>query len=99
MKIRTGVSAVFCAAHKSREGKIHGHTWEILAWWDSGPETPCAVQKKKELEEYLSVFDHTVLADGLSWGEYLGKAILHGMQCCKVEVRRPLEGFYAVVER
>lgn len=96
MKILTGVSAVFSAAHRSTEGVLHGHTWQITAWWDDGPD---AVQKQKELKGYLTIFDHTVLADNVAWGECLGRAILHGMECCKVEVSRPLEGIFAVVER
>lgn len=95
MRILTGVSAVLSAAHRDRNGNMHGHTWQITAWWDAEPD---AVQKQKELKEYLTIFDHHVLSDGVAWGEHLGKAILHGMKCVKVEVNRPLEGIYAVVE-
>ena len=95
MKIMTGVSAVFSAAHKSRDGVLHGHTWQVTAWWR---DTPDAVQRQKDLQAYLSVFDHTLLADGVAWGEDLARAITHGMGCCKVEVSRPLEGIFAVVE-
>lgn len=94
MQILTGVSAVFSAAHNSRDGVLHGHTWQVTAWWDNEPD---AVQKQIELRKYLSVFDHTVLADGVAWGEYLAHAILLGMGCCRVEVSRPLEGIFAVV--
>lgn len=95
MQTLTGVSAVFSAAHRSAEGVLHGHTWQVTAWWDNEPD---AVQKQKELKEYLSIFDHSVLADGVSWGEYLGKAIVHGVKCVRVDISRPLEGIYAVVE-
>ena len=96
MKTLTGVSAVLSAAHKSRNGVLHGHTWQITAWWSDEPD---AVQKRRDLQAYLSIFDHTVLADGLAWGECLARTILVGMGCEKVEVSRPLEGIYAVVGR
>lgn len=96
MKSMTGVSAVLSAAHRSREGVMHGHTWEVIAWWTGEPD---AVQKQKELQKYLTIFDHTVLADDVAWGETLARAIIHGLGCVKVEVNRPLERIYAVVER
>ena len=96
VKKLTGASAVLCAAHRSREGVMHGHTWEITAWWYGCPD---AVEKRAELEKYLSVFDHTVLADGIAWAECLGEAIINGMGCERVEVRRPLERIHAIIER
>jgi 6-pyruvoyl-tetrahydropterin synthase len=96
MRILTGVTAVFSAAHRSREGVLHGHTWQITAWWDNEPD---AVEKQRALREYLTIFDHTVLADGVAWGECLARTILYGMKCCKVEVSRPLEGLFAVAEQ
>lgn len=96
MKTLTGAKAVLSAAHRSKEGNMHGHTWEIVCWWDNEPD---AVEAQKNLQAYLKIFDHTVLADGLAWGEYLAKSILHGLECVKVEVNRPLEGLFAVVER
>jgi 6-pyruvoyl-tetrahydropterin synthase len=96
MKILTGVSAVLSAAHRDRDGNLHGHTWQVTAWWDDEPD---AVQKQKDLKEYLTIFDHHILADNVAWGEYLGKTILIGMDCVRVDVSRPLEGIYALVER
>ena len=91
----TGVGAILSAAHRSRDGVLHGHTWEITCWFDDCPD---AVAKQAELTKYLSVFDHAVLADGIAWGEKLGEAILLGMKCVRVEVSRPLERIYAIVE-
>ncbi len=96
IRILTGVSGILSAAHRSREGIMHGHTWEVTCWWSDCPD---AVEKQAELTKYLSIFDHTVLADGLAWGDKLAEAILHGMKCVKVDVSRPLERIYAVVER
>jgi hypothetical protein len=39
------------------------------------------------------------LGDETAWGEALATAILLGMDCHKVEVRRPLEGLFAIAER
>lgn len=94
MKALTGCGAIFSAAHKSKGGVLHGHTWEVVAWWDG---EPCAVEKQRDLEAYLAIFDHTLLADGVAWGEALGKSIALGLGCVRVEVRRPLERIYAEV--
>ena len=96
MKTLTGVSATLSAAHRSRDGQMHGHTWEIVAWWQGCPD---AVERRAALQEYLRIFDHTILNDSVAWGEHLATAILLGMECVKVEVRRPLEGIFAVAER
>lgn len=96
LRVMTGASAIVSAAHRSRDGNLHGHTWEVTAWW---PEGPCAVERKAALTSFLSVFDHQVLGDEMAWGEALAKAALLGLHCLKVEVRRPLEGIFAVAER
>lgn len=96
LKVWTGAGGIVSAAHRSRDGQLHGHTWEITAWWLNEPD---ALTKQRELTKYLSVFDHQELCHELAWGESLATAILVGMGCDKVEVRRPLERLYAVVER
>lgn len=96
MKKLTGVRSYFSAAHRSKEGVLHGHTWQVICWWDDEPD---AVLKQNELSEYLRVFDHSVLADGEGWAEYLAQAILLGMNCVRVDVERPIEGLFASVLR
>lgn len=96
MRVLTGAGAILSAAHRSRDGNMHGHTWEITAWWEG---EPCAVEKQQELTKYLSVFDHTVLADGIAWAESLGRAMICGLECTRVEISRPSERLYAMVER
>lgn len=90
----TGAGAVLSAAHRSRDGAMHGHTWEIVCWWAG---VPCAVQKQRELTDYLSRFDHTVLDDAVAWGEAMGRMILTDLGCVRVDINRPLERIYAVV--
>ena len=92
----TGVGAIISAAHKSREGVLHGHTWQITAWFN---ESRCALELQQELVEYLKIFDHHLLGDTVAWGEALGKCLVLGLGCVKAEVSRPLERIYAVVER
>lgn len=91
----TGTSAVVSAAHRDTDGNLHGHTWEITAWWPEGEDS---VTLKQKLEQYLEIFDHTVLGDDVAWGEAIAKAVLIGLKCSRVEVRRPLERLYAVAE-
>lgn len=95
LKVLTGVSATVAAAHRSREGLMHGHTWLIKAWWQG---TPDAVERQVMLRNYLSRFDHSVLPDELAWAEALGEKVLTDLGCVKVEVERPLEGLFAVIE-
>lgn len=95
LKVLTGASAIISAAHRSREGQMHGHTWEVRAWWTGKPD---AMQKQAELRSYLSIFDHTVLGDETAWAETLATSICLGMGCVKVEINRPLEGLFAVAE-
>jgi hypothetical protein len=96
MKTLTGAGAIVCAAHRSKDGELHGHTWEVTAWWDDEPN---AVQRQNELQNYLKIFDHGVLGDDLAWAEALGKAIVMGLDCCRVDISRPLERLYATVTR
>jgi len=56
------------------------------------------VSKQTELRNYLSRFDHSVLPDELAWGEAFGAMILQDLGCVKVEIDRPLEGIFAVIE-
>lgn len=96
MRVLTGATGIVCAAHKSADGKLHGHTWQVRAMWSDRPD---AVRKQAELNSYLSLFDHQVLGPDLSWGESLAEAILLGLECERVEVSRPLEGLFAIAER
>lgn len=91
----TGAGAIFCAAHSSRDGVLHGHTWEVIGWWTGRPD---ATAKQAELVKYLSVFDHSVLADSVAWAEDLADRIAEDLGCASVEIRRPLERLYAKKE-
>lgn len=89
----TGVGAVISAAHQDRAGNIHGHTWEVLAWWPVGKD---ALTLQRSLQAVVSRFDHSLLPDELASGEALAAAIgndLHG--CIQVDIARPAERIFA----
>jgi hypothetical protein len=95
LKVWTGASGIISAAHESSEGRLHGHTWEVKAWWLDGRD---AVSARQTLAKYLSRFDHTLLPADLARGEALASDILIGLGCAVVDVSRPLEGIFARVE-
>lgn len=92
----TGVGAILSAAHSSKDRQtVHGHTWEVLAWWDG---RPCAVEMQGKLVNWLSQFDHGTLPASVSRGEDLATQCLMALGCERVEVRREYERIYAVAE-
>lgn len=90
---RTGVGAFLCAAHKDRQsGRLHGHTWEIEAWFPDGD----AVGRKAQLDALVSTLDHTELPAELTWGEDLARHFIISLDGCdEVIVRRPAERIFA----
>lgn len=95
MKTMTGVGGIICAAHTDANGRLHGHTWEVIAWWDGRPD---AVSCQVKLNEVLSEFDHTRIDDEISWAEEFGSRIISILKCKRVEINRPLERIYAIIE-
>lgn len=92
----TGVSGVISAAHYSREGNLHGHTWQVVAWFYAyGDVVVDAESRKHRLADYLAQFDHKVLPGELAWGENLAERIGVDLHAVAVDVSRPLEGIYA----
>ena len=94
LKVLTGVSAVACASHMDADGRLHGHTWQITAWWLGQPD---ATAKQAELRNVLSTFDHAVLNEGVNTGEAIACEVLDSLNCERVQVARPLEGIFAEV--
>lgn len=95
LKSTTGVGSFFCAAHRDVDGNLHGHTWEVTAWWDGMPN---AVEKQELLNRTLKDFDHTIIPDEMAWGECMAQIFIKMLGCRKIEISRPLEKIYAVVE-
>lgn len=84
----SGVGGVFSASHNSPEGVLHGHSYEVWAWF---PQRD-ARGLQQRLHAVLERLDHTHLPDELAWGEALAEHIAAQLpDCHEVEVRRPLE--------
>lgn len=89
----TGVGCVISVAHNSPEGVLHGHSYEITAWFKIFSD---ARVLQCQLIEAVRHLDHKRLPEELSLGEHLAEHIadrLHG--CIAVDVNRPLERIYA----
>lgn len=92
--VSIGVSGHFSAAHRSRDGMMHGHTWKVLAWFDAAPGADAIVYKAM-LDGLLKHWDHTTLPDELAWGEDIARAVGQLVNCVEVIVSREPEGIYA----
>lgn len=95
-RILTGVGAHFCAAHAGADGILHGHTYEVTAWWQFDGD---AVARQAQLTKALEQFDHGTLPANVSLAENLAKSLVLSLDANEVEVRRPLERLYAKAVR
>jgi len=92
----TGVGAVLSVSHYDDKGRLHGHSYEVIAWFlDSGSD---ALDLQRQLIAACAEYDHTVLPEGLARAEALGSKIKTRIMACEVEVNRPLERLYARAE-
>lgn len=92
----TGVSGIISAAHYSRDGKLHGHTWQVVVWYHANGDVILDAERKKQfLAQYLERYDHNVIDDALAWGEDLAEKIGIDLRAAVVDVSRPLEGIFA----
>lgn len=92
-EVRTGVGSIICAAHKSRDGRLHGHTWEVTAWWRYKGDN--ALELQGRLSDAVARFDHSLLPDDLAWGEAIARHIGEELGCVAVDASRPAERIYA----
>lgn len=90
----TGVAGHFSATHKSPEGKWHGHTWYVKAWFRNKHRLDARVMQAS-LNTMLARYDHSKLPDNLAWGEDIAREVATLVNCVEVEVSRPAEGIYA----
>lgn len=90
-----GVGGILSIAHKDTvRTQIHGHSYEIVAWFDAGD----AVGLQKILAGVLRQLDHSTLPDEMTRAEDIGLWIGNRLPRCKiVDVNRPLERIYACV--
>ncbi|MGV7119606.1 hypothetical protein [Sphingopyxis sp. 550A] len=91
--ITTGVSTHICCAHTGSDGRLHGHTWIITAWFPAGQ---CALDLKSRLAEACAPFDHAEPLYDLSTGEGIVAALVEALPAAVlIEAARPPEGIYA----
>lgn len=84
----TRAGAVVSAAHRSRSGVLHGHTWQV---WVTAPRQD-ATKLQRRLRLFLATIDHSELPDELAEGEDLAQYVAaHFDDCIRVDVCRPLE--------
>lgn len=89
----TGVGGILCCAHTTPEGGLHGHTYEVVAWYHHGHD---AVALRRHLDAVLAKFDHAMLPDEIRWGEDLAEHIHKELPgCIAVDVNRHAERIYA----
>lgn len=93
MVILTGVGAHLCAAHRDIAGRLHGHSYEVVAWFPAGSD---AVALQCMLQAVIAHFDHTELLQELTRAEALAEAIAKLLpNCLQVDISRPLERLFA----
>lgn len=94
---KVGVSCVLSVAHNSPEGVLHGHSYEVRAWYRFGSD---ARALQRHLEVVRDKYDHTLVDDELQCAENLAEVIGRDLPgCIAVDVNRPLEGIYASWEK
>lgn len=93
----TGVGGILSCAHEPVNadvfgGEVHGHSYEIVAWFEGGGD---ARVYQAALTTLLKQWDHKTLPPEIQTGEAIARAVGLLANCVEVEVRRPLERIYA----
>lgn len=95
-RVLTGVGGFFSAAHRDHDtGALHGHTWEVTAWFRRGTD---ATIRACRLQGILARLDHSELPARLAWGEDIAEWVgreFDDSACVAVDVARPAERIYA----
>jgi hypothetical protein len=103
----TGARTILKAEHRDQAtGVVHGHEWEITAWWRWTGTS--AEVRQHQLNETIEPYQDKCLPDSIAWAEnlasYIGRNMEHGWSagdpdCVIVEVVRHKEGLLARWER
>lgn len=88
----TGAGAILQVAHYAPDLTLHGHTYEIIAWWEG---EPCALEMQNKLIKWINKFDHALLPRNMSRAEEIARQCKTALGCYSVDVNRPLERIYA----
>lgn len=99
----TGARIVLKANHRDQStGVVHGHEWEITAWWRWTGTS--AEIRQHQLRVTIEPFQGKCLPDNIAWAEplaeHIGQNMAHGWSegdpdCVMVEIARHNEGLYA----
>jgi 6-pyruvoyl-tetrahydropterin synthase len=89
-----GVGAFLCAAHEDTQGRMHGHTYDVVAWFPAGED---ALVLQERLKREIEPFDHATLCHELAKGESLAAAIFERLSpdVIRVDISRTAERIYA----
>lgn len=94
MSVLQWADAHISSAHKDSNGRLHGHTWKVRAFWaDDGSDV---LPKQKLLKKWAQSLDHRELPRHLSTAESLAGHLGAGVQAVEVHVWREAEGLGAV---
>jgi 6-pyruvoyl-tetrahydropterin synthase len=93
MTALTGVGGIICAAHRDASGRLHGHTYEVTAWFPAGAD---ALALQASLTRVVGLFDHDELLHELASGEGLCAAIAEQLpDAVQIDVSRHAERLFA----
>lgn len=96
-KMFTGVGCILDAAHKSKDGVLHGHTWEIEAWWLWDGTGAC--ERQAQLNNLVAAHDHGLLQPEIAWAEQMAEHVGEMLGCESVEIRRDGRRLFARWEK
>lgn len=86
--------AYLCAAHDGPDGRTHGHTYMIRAYWaDDGGDI---LVRRRRLLAVLQDLDHGVLPPDLTRAEDLAEHVAIYVDAHRVDVSREAEGVGAI---
>ena len=92
-KTLTGVGVLLCAAHRDLDGRLHGHTYQVRAYWPSGVDM---LLLQARLRQACELFDHGELPDHLAGAESLAFALHEALpDAVEINVDRPAEMLFA----
>lgn len=91
----SGARTTFCASHTDKNGRMHGHSYEVWAYWDY--QSVDVDERQAQLVEHVSInFDHRVLHEWCKRAEQIAESIGTELGAKRVVVRRPLEGLEGI---
>lgn len=96
----TGIGCVLSCAHPPVNedifgGETHGHSYEVVVWFDNATGLRDARICAAAVETIRKTLDHKMLSANLATGEAIARYFGLINNVVEVEVRRPLERYFA----